>query len=548
MQPIPKRMVIVSAGVIMNIILAAVGFFLLFLYGFNAPAAVVGAVAPGSPAQRTGLQVGDRILTLNGEKQHDFTKIYLNVALLGRDETVPIEIERPDGERLNLSIRPEKPPGDPRGMLALGILPGAELRGIDPKKVPKGEQFNPDVDPPYLNQIRPGDVVLAVGDTPINDPKAEFYILDRALHTGDGKPVDVTVRGASGDVRHEQLQPRFMPPFGDPVVSFAGMVPRAMVSGLLEDSLALKKIYPQDVICSLTVVGPNDTRENPSSSSMMDLLDRAGKSGNAVEMTVLRGEQRVRVEPIVPALKLKDSKGKRGIGLQLINDEAHAVIGEVRPESAAARAGLLQGATITAIDGEPVISWFDVQRVLRNAPTNRPVKLSLRTAAGVATSADLPLTADDVERISSYRYYVAANFAERIDQRHTTNPLVAARWGAEETRDLILQFYLTIKRMFQGSVPASNLMGPLGIAKAGASFANRGYDWLIWFLSMISANLAVVNFLPIPIVDGGLFLFLIIEKLQGRPVSPRTQSIAQVVGLALILSVFVFVTYHDIMR
>jgi len=65
---------------------------------------------------------------------------------------------------------------------------------------------------------------------------------------------------------------------------------------------------------------------------------------------------------------------------------------------------------------------------------------------------------------------------------------------------------------------------------------------------MISANLAVVNFLPIPIVDGGLFTFLVIEKLQGRPLSPRTQSIAQVVGLALIVSVFLFVTYQDIMR
>ena len=65
---------------------------------------------------------------------------------------------------------------------------------------------------------------------------------------------------------------------------------------------------------------------------------------------------------------------------------------------------------------------------------------------------------------------------------------------------------------------------------------------------MISANLAVVNFLPIPIVDGGLFTFLIVEKIQGRPLSAKTQSIAQVVGLAIILSVFLLVTYQDIAR
>ena len=74
---------------------------------------------------------------------------------------------------------------------------------------------------------------------------------------------------------------------------------------------------------------------------------------------------------------------------------------------------------------------------------------------------------------------------------------------------------------------------------AGAKFAFKGFDWLVWFLAMISANLAVVNFLPIPIVDGGLFTFLILEKVQGRPLSQRAQSIAQVVGLALILGALV---------
>jgi regulator of sigma E protease len=65
---------------------------------------------------------------------------------------------------------------------------------------------------------------------------------------------------------------------------------------------------------------------------------------------------------------------------------------------------------------------------------------------------------------------------------------------------------------------------------------------------MISANLAVVNFLPIPIVDGGLFVFLILEKIMGKPLSPRAQGIAQIVGLALIVGVFLFVTYNDISR
>src|SRR5688572_9139545 len=102
--------------------------------------------------------------------------------------------------------------------------------------------------------------------------------------------------------------------------------------------------------------------------------------------------------------------------------------------------------------------------------------------------------------------------------------------------------------MIGGSVSPKNLMGPVGIFQHGAGFAFKGTDWLIWFLAMISANLAVVNFLPIPIVDGGLFTFLVVEKIQGKPISAKTQSIAQVVGLAIILSVFLLVTYQDIAR
>jgi regulator of sigma E protease len=111
-----------------------------------------------------------------------------------------------------------------------------------------------------------------------------------------------------------------------------------------------------------------------------------------------------------------------------------------------------------------------------------------------------------------------------------------------------LQFYLTLRRMVEGSVGYKNMMGPVGIFTAGARFAYKGTDWLIWFLSMISANLAVVNFLPIPIVDGGLFTFLILEKIQGRPLSPKAQQVAQIIGLALILGVFLLVTYQDIAR
>ena len=159
----------------------------------------------------------------------------------------------------------------------------------------------------------------------------------------------------------------------------------------------------------------------------------------------------------------------------------------------------------------------------------------------VARSAKLARWASDV---GFGKHIYKLGVCEEDDPR----PLTAAGWGMMETRDLILQFYVTLRRMFQGSLSYTNMMGPVGIVTAGAKFAFKGMDWLIWFLAMISANLAVVNFLPIPIVDGGHFIFLIIEKIQGRPPSRRVLERAQLAGFIFIVGVFLFVTYNDISR
>jgi len=153
--------------------------------------------------------------------------------------------------------------------------------------------------------------------------------------------------------------------------------------------------------------------------------------------------------------------------------------------------------------------------------------------------------------VADYRFRTPMATVTPFDQPRTavrqySNPLVAAWQGVVETRDFILQFYVTLRRMVTGDVGVRNMMGPVGIFQAGTSFASKGNDWLIWFLAMISANLAVVNFLPIPIVDGGLFTFLIWEKIKGKPLSPKAQAIAQYVGMALLLGIFLFVTYQDV--
>ena len=113
---------------------------------------------------------------------------------------------------------------------------------------------------------------------------------------------------------------------------------------------------------------------------------------------------------------------------------------------------------------------------------------------------------------------------------------------------MVVTVYLTIDRLFRGSVGVEQLRGPVGIIDLGAKILPKGLMVFIFFLGMISVNLAVLNFLPLPIVDGGLFLFLIYEKLKGRAPSVQFQNIATGVGLVLIGTVFIVTFYNDIMR
>lgn len=127
--------------------------------------------------------------------------------------------------------------------------------------------------------------------------------------------------------------------------------------------------------------------------------------------------------------------------------------------------------------------------------------------------------------------------------------LDAVAIGVHKTYYFILQVYKIMERMiFTRSVGVENISGPLGIVDMGGKVAQTGLVEFLFFLAIISANLAVINFLPLPIVDGGLMVFLIIEKIKGSPVSLQIQVATQMIGLVLIAGIFLFVTYQDVLR
>lgn len=220
----------------------------------------------------------------------------------------------------------------------------------------------------------------------------------------------------------------------------------------------------------------------------------------------------------------------------------------------AAALALPAGSRLLSIAGTPVSNFEEIRAALQVNATSRRVPIEVElppTAEAAAQKVALNLEFDRaaIARLGNLGWasrVPAELFEMRSFVLKASSPGAALGMGLHETRRVVLQTYITFARLFQGSVKVEHLKGPVGIASAGVQLADRGLIWLLLFMGVISINLAVVNFLPLPIVDGGHAVFIIYEMITGKPVSVAVQNVAAVAGLALIGSLFLIVTYNDI--
>jgi len=138
--------------------------------------------------------------------------------------------------------------------------------------------------------------------------------------------------------------------------------------------------------------------------------------------------------------------------------------------------------------------------------------------------------------------------SEELLVRKRLSPVAAFTESLNRTWFVIDITIRGIIKMIDGSISRDNLGGPIMIAQMAGQQARAGIGELIQFIAFISINLAILNFLPIPILDGGHLMFFSIEAVRGRPVSIRVREIAQQAGMFILLLLMVFVFYNDIAR
>ncbi|MGO6730722.1 RIP metalloprotease RseP [Rhizobium ruizarguesonis] len=228
---------------------------------------------------------------------------------------------------------------------------------------------------------------------------------------------------------------------------------------------------------------------------------------------------------------------------------ADPVVAEVKPDGAAAAAGILPGDLLVAIDGGKVETFDDVRRYVSIRPSQQIVV----TIERAGQKLDVPMvpqrtdTTDqfgnkaEVGQIGIVTNQQAGNF-----RLQTYTPLQALRESVLQTRDIVTGTFKYIGNIFSGTMRADQLGGPIRVAQASGQMASLGIGAVLQLAAVLSVSIGLLNLMPVPVLDGGHLMFYAVEAVRGKPLGSTAQEIAFRIGLAMILTLMVFTTWNDI--
>jgi len=223
-------------------------------------------------------------------------------------------------------------------------------------------------------------------------------------------------------------------------------------------------------------------------------------------------------------------------------------IGEVNEGTPAYRTGLKKGDLVVSIDGVKISSWEDMAKMITTSKGN-PLSISVLRDNSVYIVDVTPepkifknIFNEDIER------YVIGVTASGDFFTEDLNVFQALSQSFIQTYQITALTIKGVVKLFQGTVSPKTLGGPIMIAQMAGQEAREGPVNLTFFIALISINLAILNFLPIPVLDGGHLLFFFLEAVIGRPVSIKIREIAQQAGIFVLILLMIYVFYNDIAR
>ncbi len=226
------------------------------------------------------------------------------------------------------------------------------------------------------------------------------------------------------------------------------------------------------------------------------------------------------------------------------------IIEKITPQSPAAIAGLAVGDEIISINGQKISGWAQMLKVMRDL-AGKEVNLSvLRGGKTIDFQVKLGSQIGEDGKPRAYLGIYSKPMAWPAElMRNERYSFFSAVWhGVKKTVHMTVLTCQLLGKMVIGDLSYKSISGPIGIAQGAGYSASLGLSYFLSFLAIVSISLAVINILPIPVLDGGHLLFLLIEGLTGKPVSERIQELFMRFGLIVLLGVMLFAIYNDIAR
>lgn len=568
-----QRLMIISAGVIMNLIFAVIFGMVAYRLGVTYIPTVVGSTSPGLSAWEVGLQTGDRIVQLGREgdpSEHlRFTHdMMVTVMMTGANRQMDLLVDRytPPGQQPQdpewITVYLSSPQKELLGRPVIGIGPPGttEITASAEARELLGHL------PVYQveNELKQGDRIVAVDGTPIEDyaqlTRELARKVDQPVRLGIKRPAsDPDSSGASG----ESFDVTVAPAQGRELGLILTMGPiTAIQRGSIAEQVGLK------VGDRLISIGGEPVADP------MRVPDRLRQlAGETVELVVRRADES---EPVAISLVPQPpSMLHSGFGLsQSVPVEAvgfaftiENVVAAVVPDSPAAAAGMLAGDVVQAAEfeaateeasaiekelfpreepielGEEQRSWPRVHDRMRLSQLGTQVVLTYQRGDQLKTAKLVPNMVDD------WHYADRGINTMTMEEIHQVESWGTAFWlGWRETVEGMRQVYFILFRLVTGQLSPKNLGGPISIAELAGAEASQSTARLLVFLTLLSANLAVVNFLPIPVLDGGHAMFLLYEGIFRKPVNERIAFGLTLVGFCFVLALMAFVIGLDVWR
>lgn len=561
-KSVPKRMAIISAGVIMNLIFGFLCFVVAYWYGVPYQPAVVGVTLPNKPAWIAGIQPGDRMVEINGGRAYDFETLLTEVALTRPPHGhVDLVMQRGE-EKLHFDLQPIRDDLKPM----IGISPSLGLQ-LWPK-----DSVQPST--PAAKASNPGfeaeDTVIAVNGEPVT---SHFdYIQKSFAHQTETITVRVQRKPPkSGAAETPQevdipVEPNFVRVVGlrmqmGPVV---GVQTDSPAMEALDSEGKPSPIQAKDIIVAV------DGERDIDPMRLPDVI--VAKAGQPVELTLLRPgteEKEVKLTVIPrstptwqnqPHMVVVGEKNPLTIPSIGVAYQVLPTIRKVIEEGPAARSTpQLQAQDVISkvvlhvnVGGETKDIQLEVTddtwpNVFWNFQYPGIEKITL-VAKRSGSEEPIQVTLSPERDTNWPLWFRGLNFQPEEALQKATGLADATALGLHRTRSSVLNLYLFLRGLFLGDLSPMNLAGPLTIAKVAYTLAGINIPLLILFMGSLNINLAVVNFLPIPILDGGHMVFLLYEGIMRRKPTERMILAANYLGLLMILSLMLFVFGLDIFR